>query len=154
MLSSPDALKRQLKDSSSKTPINYKETVFTFGNLNASLFIELNTTIIENLGDKEIDLIKNSEEKIKVFESKGLKNIFVKREKYTTPNGAEGLKTFGAVSIPYQKNNIQFSGEFVYLNFTTENILQQVLITWDRDDIYAVQIVERLIKTLELKKAE
>ena len=40
------------------------------------------------------------------------------------------------------------------LNFTTENYMQQIVLTWKEDDAYADQIVERIINSVELKKAE
>ena len=40
------------------------------------------------------------------------------------------------------------------LLFTSENILQQIMITNAEDDVYADQITERILNSVELKKAE
>ena len=38
------------------------------------------------------------------------------------------------------------------LGFTAENILQTVMITWKGNDVYADQIVERILNSIELIK--
>jgi hypothetical protein len=42
----------------------------------------------------------------------------------------------------------------VILNFTTENVLQQIILIWEADDVYADDIMERVINSIELKKVE
>ncbi|WP_299674970.1 hypothetical protein [uncultured Dokdonia sp.] len=89
------------------------------------------------------------------LEKKGLIADLVKQEKFKTPNGAEGIKTFGTGKFMIDKEkNISISGEYAMLNFVAENIIQQVIITWDKDDTYSVEIAERVINSVELQKAE
>ena len=74
-------------------------TMFAYGgNLTSNIDIVVGTTKYNNQeqGKKEgeeenkIDLVQIAENSIKTLESKGVENIIVKQEKFTTPNGASG----------------------------------------------------------------
>lgn len=43
-------------------------------------------------------------------------------------------------------------GNYIILGFTKENILQQVVLIWKQDDVYADQITERIVSSIELLK--
>ena len=60
-----------------------------------------------------------------------------------------------------EQENFQFhylknmkKGDYVILAFTAENILQQIMLIWKEDDVYANEIMERVVNSVELKKAE
>ena len=134
-------------------------TMFAYGgNLTSNINIVVGTTKYNNQeqGKKEgeeenkIDLVQIAENSIKTLENKGVENIIVKQEQFTTPNGASGLKTFGTASFPIA-DKFQ-NGNYVLLGFTSENILQTVMITWKGNDVYADQIVERILNSIELIK--
>lgn len=139
----PDELKEQMS-----------QTTFLYGTLLDEFSVIVNTTTYKNLGDNKVDLEKTSEVSLKGMETQGAQNIVVFREKFVTPNGAEGLKTYGTfvgknlISQKLQECN------YVMLLFTSENILQQIMITNAKDDVYADQITERILNSVELKKAE
>lgn len=40
------------------------------------------------------------------------------------------------------------------LAFTSENVLQQLVLAWRENDPYADTMVERILNSVELKKAE
>ncbi|WP_299761412.1 hypothetical protein [uncultured Dokdonia sp.] len=89
------------------------------------------------------------------LEEKGFVANIIKQEEFKTPNGAEGIKTFGTGKFMIDKEkDISISGEYAMLNFVAENIIQQVIITWDKDDTYSAEIAERIINSVELQKAE
>ena len=44
------------------------------------------------------------------------------------------------------------SAEFIILGFSTESLLQQLIIIWDDEDIYAAEISKRIISSVELIK--
>ena len=157
-----------LKRISAELPEELKEqmevTMFTFGgDLTSNIDIVVGTTKVNKgqpqQGQKEgeesenkIDLTEAAEGSIKTLESKGVKNITVKQEQFITPNGAAGLKTFGTGSFPINENFE--SGNYVLLGFTAENILQTLMITWKDNDVYADQIVQRILNSIELIKLE
>ncbi|PNW30186.1 hypothetical protein [Formosa algae] len=104
--------------------------------------------------DKAIDLTEASERAIKQFELNKVTDITVKQEKFSTPNGAEGLKTFGNGHIPVEGSDNYVSGHYIMLHFTAQNVLQEIIITWKNDDVYAEQMAERIVNSVELNKAE
>ena len=108
----------------------------------------------ENKEDEnKIDLIQVAEAHLKNFESRGTKNIITKREQFITPNGQEGLKTYGTANFVTENGNEE-RGNYVILGFTTQNLLQEVILVWKDDDVYADQIMERILDSIELIKLE
>ncbi len=108
----------------------------------------------EDGGSKTIDLNKAIDGSIQTLEQQGVKNIILTREKFKTPNGAEGIKTIGTADVPTGTEGKTEKGKLTFLSFSSENVLQQIVITWKDDDTYADQIVERMINSLELKPKE
>ena len=91
----------------------------------------------------------------KNLESRGAKNILTTNEKFTTPNGAEGIKTEGTMDYPIENTDNYINGKYTSLSFTSNNqVIQQIILTWKKDDVYADDIMERVLNSVELKKAE
>ena len=103
---------------------------------------------------KEPDLNNAIEGNLETLEKAGAQNIITKNEKFVTPNGAEGLKVFGTLSMPLPSSGKMVEGEYTFLLFNAENILQQVSLTWRSDDVYAGQMAERILNSIELKPAQ
>ncbi|WP_298237361.1 hypothetical protein [uncultured Algibacter sp.] len=139
----PDQMKGQVKMSS-----------FMYGTLLDVFSVTVNTTTYPNSGDNKLNLEAISESAIKNMEAVGAKDIVVLRDKFTTPNGAEGLKTSGTMKIPGIASEELRNAEYVLLQFASENVLQQIIMTSPEDDVYADQIIERIINSVELKPAE
>jgi hypothetical protein len=103
---------RVLKRVDVELPDNVKDkltmTTFVYGTMLDVFSVAVNTTTLnapkqapQNTDEDNptFDLLEVSEESIKGFESKGASDISVKRDKFVTPNGAEGLKTYGTLNI-------------------------------------------------------
>ena len=103
---------------------------------------------------REPDVNGVIEGNLETLEKSGAQNIITKNEKFITPNGAEGIKVFGTLNMPLPSSGKLFEGEYTFLVFNAENIIQQVSITWRSDDVYADQMVERILNSIELKPAE
>lgn len=97
-----------------------------------------------------IDLLKVAEDVLDRFEANGTKNITTRNEQFITPNGQEGIKTFGTAEFLIEDTLVK--GEYILLGFSTPNIVQQVVLTWKEDDVYADQIIERILNSIELIK--
>ena len=163
-ITTPKVLKRISAELPEELKGQMEVTMFAFGgDLTSNLDIVVGTTKVNKgqpqQGQKEgeesenkIDLTEAAEGSIKTLESKGVKNITVKQEQFITPNGAAGLKTFGTASFPINENFE--NGNYALLGFTAENILQTLMITWKDNDVYADQIVERILNSIELIKLE
>ena len=80
--------------------------------------------------------------------------IFLKRDKFITPNGAEGLKVYGTMDMPVPNTDQIEKGKYVILGFTAENVIQQIMIFHKQTDVYAEQMVERVLNSVELKDSE
>jgi hypothetical protein len=100
--------------------------------------------------DVPIDVLKVAEGVLDRFEKSGAKNIITRNEQFITPNGQEGVKTFGTGEFLVGESLVK--SEYIILGFSTPNILQQVILTWTANDIYADQIVERILNSIELIK--
>jgi len=82
------------------------------------------------------------------------KICLLKKEKFVTPNNAEGLKVFGTADFPSLVEGKTERGQYIVLVFNAENVVQQIVITWREGDDYASDIVDRIINSVELKKEE
>ena len=163
-ITTPKVLKRISVELPEELKAQMEVTMFAYGgDLTSNIDIVVGNTKVSTgkpqQGQKEgeenenkIDLKQAAEGNIKTLESKGVKNITVKQEQFITPNGAAGLKTFGTASFPI--NDKFENGNYLLLGFTTENILQTLMITWKDNDVYADQIVERILNSIELIKLE
>ena len=160
-ITTPKVLERLKPEIPEELKDKLETAMFGYGSLISHINIVVSTTLFniqptdgEEESENKIDLYQAAEGTIKTLESKGVVNIIVKNEQFITPNGADGLKTFGtarfSTAIPDKFEN----GNYVLLGFTAENILQSVMLTWKDNDDYADQIVERILNSIELIKLE
>jgi len=152
-VNTPQVLKRS--DAPLPEALKGKMTLTAFGfEQKDQLTIATLTTVLAQAMDS-LDIGKAIEGNLKVIENNGGRNILTKNEKFVTPNGAEGVKTFGTLQYPLGDTDNFIDGKYTSLSFTAENkIIQQIIITWRQDDVYADQIVERILNSVELKPAE
>ncbi|MGB1210496.1 MAG: hypothetical protein ACPG41_03680 [Lacinutrix venerupis] len=104
----------------------------------------------EQANTPEVDLVALSEKALQSMEAKGAKNIIALKDKFKTPNGAEGLKSHGTMNIPIAGSDKLREAKFSFVLFTAENVLQQVVITYPENDTYADDMVERILNSIEL----
>ena len=153
-ISTPKVLKRMENPLSDELQQQVSMTLFAYGSLIDNFNVVVATSVYKNLGEGKIDLQKAVDGSFKIWEGQGVQNIIIKNDKFVTPNGAEGLKVYGTGDFPTLKPNSLEKGNYVMLAFTAENVMQQVILTWRTTDIYADQIVERILNSVELKKEE
>ncbi len=103
----------------------------------------------------EDNVLKAIEGNLKAIEAEGGRNIISNKDKFKTPNGAEGVKTSGTFDYPTDHNKQDYvNGQFVILSFANKDVIQQILITYLKDDIYLDQVVERILASVELKQKQ
>lgn len=153
-ISTPEVLKRVEIPIPNELEGKMKITTFAFEQ-KSQLTIVLSNTLLNQAQDS-LDIGKAIEGNLKVLESKGARNILTKNEKFTTPNGAEGIKTHGTLEYPIIENSDKYiNGKYTSLSFTSDNkVIQQIILTWRQNDTYADEIIERILNSIELKKAE
>lgn len=153
-LTTPKVLKRTTPELPEEMAKQIELTQFSYGSLIDKFQIQVVTTNIKNLGENKIDLEQAMDGSLKLFENAGAQNIITKNEKFETPNGAEGLKIYGTMDSPVLGTDKLEKGKYVLLGFTAESVIQQVLLFYNEQDIYAEQIVQRILNSVELKPAE
>uniref|UniRef100_UPI0040482C54 BatD family protein n=1 Tax=Mariniflexile sp. TaxID=1979402 RepID=UPI0040482C54 len=153
-VSTPKVLKRTEINLPDEIKAQMDVTNFQYGSLLDFFNINVSTTVLKQESQEPIDLIQASEKTIKQIEAMGVQNILVKNEKFVTPNGAEGLKTYGSAKFPIISTDKFYEGEYVILQFSTNKVLHSISMSWRKDDVYASKIVERILNSVELKKAE
>ncbi len=131
-----------------------KMTTFMYGTLLDAFSVMVNTTRFPDMGENKINLDQASEGSIKQMEAQGAKDVVVLRDKFETPNGAEGLKTYGTLKVKNPLTQNEIKGKYVLLQFAAENVMQQVIITYPDNDVYADQMIDRILNSIELKKEE
>ncbi|MDO5979148.1 hypothetical protein [Flavivirga spongiicola] len=153
-ISTPKVLKRMDAGLPEELAQQIDVTMFGYGSLIDKFNVVVATSKYKNLGENKIDLEQSIDGNFKTLEAAGAQNIITKKEKFVTPNGAEGLKVYGTLEMPVPNSEKIEKGKYVILAFTSENVVQQILLFWRESDVYADQIVERILNSIELKKAE
>jgi hypothetical protein len=163
-ITTPKVLKRQSFEIPDELKDKIKVVAFSYGGINSTLDIlvvntkfnpdQLQNPQAENQEAKEnkIDLVATAENQLKELEKRGAQNIITKNEQFITPNGQEGLKTYGTADFNIPQTGKVEKGNYIILGFTTENVLQQVILIWKQDDVYADQIIDRMLNSIELLK--
>ncbi|WP_240911185.1 BatD family protein [Yeosuana marina] len=151
-ISTPKVLKRMSPELSKEVAKQAQVTMFGYGSLIGEFNIVVATSKVNTQGDNKLDLKKVVEGNLKTLESKGVQNIVVKNEPFETPNGAEGLKTYGQADFPTGKPDTLHKGNYVILAFNSNNVIQEVMITWKDQDVYAEKMVDRILNSVELIK--
>lgn len=153
-ITTPKVLKRMPPPIPEELKEQVEMTMFGYGSLIDKFNVVVATTKIKNLGKNKIELDQVADEGIKMMEKQGVENLLVKTDEFKTPNGAEGLKVYGTGDFPSLIDNKKEEGNFTILVFNSENVIQQVMLTRKEDDNYAEKVVDSILKTVELKKAE
>lgn len=152
VISTPKVLERKDVPLPEEAKGKVQATAFSWETLPPAVSVTLVQTILPKGVEPAVEDLINAQ--VAELEKFGFTANIVKQEKMKTPNGAEGVKTFGTGTLTINKEKgISISGEYTILSFISENIIQQVLLTWDEEDPYSVQIAERVINSVELQKA-
>lgn len=153
-ISTPKVLKRVELPIPDEYKASVNTTSFVYGSLLEDFSIAVNTTTFKQAPEGGIDVEKTIEKTMKTMEDQGSTDIVTLNEKFTTPNGAEGIKTHGSLKFDRFKSANFEVLKYVMFHFTSENVLQQILLTYPDNDIYADQIIKRILNSVELKQAE
>ena len=125
---------------------------FTYGSILDNFSVSVAT--LQYKQETQIDLKTGIEGTLQIFESQGAKNIISEQGDFSTPEGISGRKGFGTFTIlnPIDKKSYDMYFEIVL--FSQNGGLQQINIIQKQDDLYAKEISERILKSIELKKAD
>ena len=156
-ISTPEVLQRQIVELPKEMKGKVQTFSFAYTGIDTPINVVINSSKYAAETDEEgkqkevpIDLLKVAEEVLDRFEENGTKNIIRRNEQFITPNGQEGIKTFGTAEFLVEGKLVK--GAYALLGFSTPDLLQQVILTWKEEDVYADQIVERILNSIELIK--
>ena len=151
-ISTPKVLKRLSPELPEDIAQQAQITMFGYGSLIEQFSVVVATSKYNLQGDNKVDLNAVVDNNIKSWESSGVQNIVLQTEKFVTPNGAEGLKTYGTGNFPVGTTKELSKGNYVILVFNSNNVVQQIILSWREGDNYADQIVDRILNSVELVK--
>ncbi|MNK21339.1 hypothetical protein D3C87_395930 [compost metagenome] len=123
--------------------------MFVYGSMFDKFYILVSTTTFKEQTD--VDLNITLESTLKAMEAKGATNVLVKSEEFSTDKGITGLRAYGNLSMPDPITKKPTRAYYEILFFKQANGLQQVMIQHEEGDEYAMQILERVKKSVELK---
>lgn len=101
--------------------------------------------------EQEPDFEKAIESSIKQFEITGAKNIITKQEEFETLGGIKGIKVYGSGKFLVPESKELIRGKYTIIMFGGKGFQQQIVLTWLDNDVYAQEIVDRILATLEVK---
>ena len=100
---------------------------------------------------KEPDFAQSLEVALEEFESLGARNIITKEEVFTTVGGVKGVKIYGSGNFTEPGSGDKIRGQYTILMFGGNGFQQQLMLSWEEGDIYAEEIIERILSTFDVK---
>lgn len=131
-----------------------KNTIFSYGTILSDINIAVTTSKFNLPDSSSVNIRGAVEGVIKQFENNGVKNLITKQEQFITPNAVEGIKVYGTADFPQPLTGEFKKGNYTILMFATKDVLQTIMLAWKADDVYADEIMERILNSVELKKVE
>ena len=150
-ISTPEVLIRNMDSLIFSAIESTSKSEFSYNNIKDPLNIRLtNFKLPENSSSIRLqDVMMRS---IETIEKLGVKNIITKFEKFQTPNEAEGLMIYGSADFPLDKPNQFRKSKYKIFGFINNQDYKQIFISWEENDNYIVEIIERIINSIELVK--
>ena len=149
-ISTPEVLIRNTDSLTFSVVEASSKSEFSFNNIKDPLYITLtNFKLTENSSIKLQDVMISS---IETIEELGVKNIITKFEKFQTPNEAEGLMIYGSADFPVDKPNQFRKSKYKIFGFINNQDYKQIFISWEENDNYIIEIIDRIINSIELVK--
>ncbi|WP_163409980.1 hypothetical protein [Flavobacterium ajazii] len=125
--------------------------LFGYGSLLDNFYITVSTAKFK--AETEIDLSKALEGNLKIIESQGARNMIVKQEDFETKEGITGIKGYGTFTLINETLKSSTKIYYEVLMFKQEGGLQQIAIFHEEGDTYANDISDRILNSVELKRA-
>ena len=150
-ISTPEVLKRTEIPLPNELNDKVKNTTFAFEKQEVLTVLVSTSTVLQP--QDSLDISQAIEGSLKILEQRGAKNIITTSDKFTTPNGAEGLKTLGTMDIPIREgSDKKVKVDYNIFTFSGNNkVLQKIIMIWRQDDEYLEKIVERMENSIELQ---
>lgn len=137
----------------SPIPLLTEADVFAMGDVRKKLFVLVNTIKLPEGAQLELENVLD--EQLNLLERGGATNMIVKDEPFETEKGIKGVRASGEFNIRVGENKYKKDkSEYEILIFAQNNGLQELIIVYEKNDLYAQQIKERILRTVELEVAK
>lgn len=150
IVETPEVLVRQEVKLPPEAKANIKELQAFMYRSEKGLFT-IGTTSTTLNKPEEPDFNQVVEQILKNFEDQGAKNIITKQEEFVTLSGVRGIKVFGRGNFALPDSKELVSGQYTIILFGGNGFQQQLILSWLDKDVYAEEIVNRIIGSLEVK---
>lgn len=124
--------------------------MFGYGSMMDDYYIAIMTTNFKQ--EIKVDLNQAFEGSLKMMEANGAQNILVKQNEFSTPEGVNGLRAYGTMSILDKLTKKSRKAFYEAIYFAQEGGLQQIVVMHEEGDEVANQITERIMNSVELAK--
>jgi len=121
---------------------------FSYGNLLDNFYIMISTYSYKK--ETEMDLPKSLDVSLKLMENQGAVNLIGDQAEFSTKEGLTGIKGFGTFSNIDPKNKKSVKLYYEILLFGQKGGLQKIVIIHEEKDVYAKEISERMLNSVEL----
>ena len=149
-LETPKVLTRQKVKLPPEAEASIKELhAFMYRNPDGLFTIGTTSTILAQ--QQEPDFEQAIEQLLKNFEKKGAKNIITKQEEFTTLTGVQGIKVYGNGKFAIPDSNELVKGQYAILLFGGNGFQQQIILSWLDGDTYAQEMVDRILRSIDVK---
>ncbi len=159
-IETPEVLKRIQDSLPDELKDKFERTIFAFNSEAHEIRIEVMTirAIDAQNQQKQEEIEKNVAQSIEgilsEWETENIQNIITKGEQYITPNAVEGIKTYGNADFPIPNSDDTLKGDYAIFSFATTDAIMHVTLIWAKDDTYAVEMIDRIADSIELKSDE
>ena len=126
--------------------------MFSFGSLYEPLYVEVSTLKYKKETDVNFDTVL--EGITKNWEKIGAQNILFKQEDFNTGKGVTGARAYGSMTVVDKENDESEKMYYEILLFKQDGGLQQIIVSHRDGDQYGHAILQRIIKSAELKQAQ
>ncbi len=124
--------------------------VFAYDNPKARLSILARSLTLTDV-TAEPDFEQSVEEILVQFEKQGARNLITKQEEFTTVSGVKGIQVYGNGRMQRPDSREEIKAGYAILVFGGKGFIQQIVLSWEDGDPYADAIVERILRTLDVK---
>ena len=126
--------------------------MFNFGSLYEPLYVEVSALKYKKETDVNFDTVL--EGITKNWEKIGAQNILFKQEDFNTGKGVTGARAYGSMTVVDKENDESEKMYYEILLFKQDGGLQQIIVSHRDGDKYGDAILQRIIKSAELKQAQ
>src|SRR5690554_5255765 len=155
-IETPKVLKRITEEVEPEMKMMAKEFAgFSYQSIWDNLYVEIKTLVFkpDEMGKKASEKLTPEvllELNYQYFESYNAKNILMNKQKFETISGTEGLKASGTFEVLDEKAKKSEKKYYEIVVFKQNNSFQQIITVIDESDPNKVEIINRIINSIEL----